>query len=295
MPQVGKNGDRSVKRKVSTVPVPKVVPGPGHPTVPDGTVVRSVKRPVVERGVPPVPKLTNRGPAGLNTKIEREGPFAPPKTELVEVAEGKKNRVAKSLQHLIVDITTLLPDPDNARLHPERNLNAIMDSLRQYGQMKPLVVRKQTRVVVAGNGTLEAAKALGWTKIAAAFEAMDDATAAGYGIADNRTAELAKWDLEVVARLDQLLMDNDHPTIGWSRDELEVLRAADWIPPPVDPDFGRDKGNQPLIVSFTPDEYEAIESVVDALCFGDESRQDWTVAQCLSYVCKKWLEQDGGE
>lgn len=166
----------------------------------------------------------NVRPPGLATKVEKPD---------VEATAGKKNNISKGLRPLIVDIEGLVPDPMNARLHPDRNLDSIKASLNLYGQLKALVVRKGTNVVIAGNGTLEAAKALGWTKIAANFEEFEsDAAAAGYGLADNRTAELAKWDFETVARIDKLLADAGHGMVGWSLDELEVLRMADWTPPP---------------------------------------------------------------
>ena len=59
--------------------------------------------------------------------------------------------------------------------------------------------------MVAGNGTLEAAKSLGWTEIAIARTPVgwtwDQIKA--FALADNRTAELAEWDDKVLA--DQLL------------------------------------------------------------------------------------------
>lgn len=135
-----------------------------------------------------------------------------------------KNKIDESLSKLIVPIEGLIPDPLNARLHPERNLEAIKLSLNEYGQKKPIVVNERTRIVVAGNGTMEAAKALGWTKIAANVTKMTDVEAAGYGLADNRTAELAKWDFEVVAKIDQLMLAKKKPTVGWTMNELEIMR-----------------------------------------------------------------------
>jgi ParB-like chromosome segregation protein Spo0J len=52
--------------------------------------------------------------------------------------------IAESLQPLIVPITQIKPDPKNARIHPEPNLNAIKKSLETYGQRKPIVVNKRT-------------------------------------------------------------------------------------------------------------------------------------------------------
>ena len=70
----------------------------------------------------------------------------------------------------MLSVSDLTPDAENARLHDDRNLEAIKSSLERFGQQKPIVV-DSTMSVVAGNGTLEAAKMLGWTKIRSATKA----------------------------------------------------------------------------------------------------------------------------
>ncbi len=117
-------------------------------------------------------------------------------------------------------------------MHGDRNMEAIRDSLRAYGQLKPVVVRAQTRVVVAGNGTMRAARELGWQRVAAVIVPMTDVEAAGYGLADNRTAELADWDNEVVARLSRFIQEAGGASVGWSADEIAALRRDDFLPPP---------------------------------------------------------------
>lgn len=96
-------------------------------------------------------------------------------------------------------LTELVSDPNNARQHDDKNLDAIKGSLTQFGQRKPIVIGKGN-VVIAGNGTLAAAKALGWASIEV-VRVPDDWTAdqaKAFALADNRTAELATWDNEVL-------------------------------------------------------------------------------------------------
>jgi hypothetical protein len=50
------------------------------------------------------------------------------------------------------------------RKHGRRNLDAIGASLAQFGQRRPLVVMGDM-TVIAGNGTLEAARSPGWSEI----------------------------------------------------------------------------------------------------------------------------------
>jgi DNA modification methylase len=96
-------------------------------------------------------------------------------------------------------IADLTPDPQNARQHDDKNLKAIMGSLKEFGQRKPIVIT-EAGTIVAGNGTVEAAKRLGWLDIEVVRVPSDwtDAQVKAFAIADNRTAELANWNQEVL-------------------------------------------------------------------------------------------------
>ena len=139
-----------------------------------------------------------------------------------------------------VNVNSLTPDPANARKHDGKNLKAIASSLEKFGQRKPIVVTPDS-IVVAGNGTLEAAKSLGWTEIAIARTPVgwtwDQIKA--FALADNRTAELAEWDDKVLA--DQLL---ELDANGW---ELEELGFENLEPPISD-----DDSNEPLSFDDAP-------------------------------------------
>src|SRR5207244_2187746 len=100
--------------------------------------------------------------------------------------------IAQELRSLARPLASLSVDPKNARRHGDANLAGIRASLNAHGQRKPIVVREG--VVLAGNGTLEAAKALGWTHLAAVEYEGPEALARAFAIADNRSAELATWD-----------------------------------------------------------------------------------------------------
>jgi len=113
-------------------------------------------------------------------------------------------RFAPGLDALARPIATLREDPGNARLHDDRNLDAIARSLELFGQQKPIVVMDDG-TVIAGNGTLRAAKGLGWKTIACVVTQLDKRAAAAFAVADNRTAELATWNPEVlIATLKEL-------------------------------------------------------------------------------------------
>jgi ParB-like chromosome segregation protein Spo0J len=118
-----------------------------------------------------------------------------------------------------VPITDLRIDPANARRHSDRNIDAIMSSLMRFGQQKPIVI-DANNVVRAGNGTLAAAKGLGWTHIDVVRSDLIGVEATAFAIADNRTAELAEWDTEVLAAA---LNDPDIGDLGFDAKEIRKI------------------------------------------------------------------------
>ena len=122
-----------------------------------------------------------------------------------------------NIEHL--PLASLSPDPANARRHNARNLDAIVASLRRFGQQKPIVV-DAGNVVRAGNGTLAAAAALGWATVAVVRSDLAGADLAAYAVADNRSAELAEWDAEMLAAT---LADQAVGDVGFTAAELAAL------------------------------------------------------------------------
>lgn len=122
-------------------------------------------------------------------------------------------------------VSELVNDPANVRKHSERNLEAIKGSLLRFGQQKPIVVGSDG-VVVAGNGTLEAARQLGWQEVAIVKTRLEGSDRTAYAIADNRTGELAEWDDAALAeQLSALAIDDEEllAAAGFDSDDLERL------------------------------------------------------------------------
>ena len=132
-----------------------------------------------------------------------------------------------------VPVDELHHDPANARIHSSRNLEAIKASLARFGQQKPIVVDKGN-VVRAGNGTLEAARSLGWEEISVVRSELLGAEMTAFAIADNRTAELAEWDQDVLAASLQALDEEDLPASDIGFSAYEMREILDSTQPPVE-------------------------------------------------------------
>lgn len=131
----------------------------------------------------------------------------------------------KQLIPMLVDRQQLAADPRNARAHDARSIKAIADSLARFGQRKPIVVRRG--VVIAGNGQLAAAEALGWDRIAVVDGSdLSDTDATAFGIADNRTAELSTWDTDILKELMADLPTDVSIALGFDGEELTELFSS---------------------------------------------------------------------
>jgi len=128
---------------------------------------------------------------------------------------------------MAVAVAELQPDPKNARKHDRRNLDAIKASLEKFGFRQPIVVQKQGMVIRAGNGRVEVSKELGWSHIPALVVDESEAHAVAYAIADNRTAELAEWDLEnladILVEMKEIDVEGLLDSTGFSGDDLDIL------------------------------------------------------------------------
>jgi DNA modification methylase len=126
-------------------------------------------------------------------------------------------------------------DPTNARKHSNINLSAIAESLKQFGQRKPIVITTEN-VIVAGNGTVEAARLLGLTDVDVVRVPKDWSAdqVKAFALADNRTAELAEWNPEVLSaqllELDEAGFDIEALGFDLQVEEVKTKIVDDEIP-----------------------------------------------------------------
>jgi DNA modification methylase len=104
------------------------------------------------------------------------------------------------------------------------DVSLIAESLEANGQYRPIVVRKSTREILAGNHTWQAAKLLGWREIWIVEADVDLDTAKRIVAVDNRTNDVARYDDEALAKLLGSL--DDLVGTGYTPDDLDALLAS---------------------------------------------------------------------
>ena len=102
------------------------------------------------------------------------------------------------MQVVVVPLAVLHLDPQNAR---KGNVQAIADSLSEFGQHRAIIAQKSTGRIISGNHTFLAAQSLGWTQVNVFWVDDDDETALRRGLADNAVGDQAKWDEDALRTL----------------------------------------------------------------------------------------------
>jgi DNA modification methylase len=135
-------------------------------------------------------------------------------------------------------IGDLVPDPENARLHNERNIGQIVRSLQEVGAARSIVIDENNQIL-AGNGVVDAAgiagiegvqvvEADGNTIIAVRRTGLTPDQKKRLALWDNRTGELALWDPEQLS----IEFDLGHLEGMFTKAELERLWVVDRKPVP---------------------------------------------------------------
>jgi hypothetical protein len=118
-----------------------------------------------------------------------------------------------------------------AKKNPRRGAVAeVIESLREFGQHRPVVVQRTTGEVIVGNHMLKAAKQLGWNEIDALIVDDTDDAALRRAIADNAVGDKATWDDEELAEV----MQEIGAVPGMNEADIDKLIAKLAPPPKVE-------------------------------------------------------------
>lgn len=131
------------------------------------------------------------------------------------------------MELLELPIDEVYQDPNNVRLHDDKNIDAIKGSLKKFGFQSPIVIDKDN-IILAGNGRHVAAKALGLKTIPCVRSELENFDKMAFALADNRTAELATWNMEKLS--EQLEIIEDRELIGFDDDFIKLDDDLDSTP-----------------------------------------------------------------
>jgi ParB-like chromosome segregation protein Spo0J len=133
---------------------------------------------------------------------------------------------ALELQVIYRAIETLTPFARNARTHSQSQIRKLRDSIQSFGFVNPVLIN-QAGTIIAGHGRVEAAKLLGMIEVPTiCLEKLSPDQIRAYVIADNRLAEDAGWDEQILKiELQHLisLPDVDVSITGFEVAEIDLI------------------------------------------------------------------------
>lgn len=145
----------------------------------------------------------------------------------------------------LVPVGELIPYVNNARTHSDGQIVKLQASIREFGFVNPVLI-DGSKNIIAGHGRVEAAKREGISEVPCVFvEHLTDTQRKAYILADNRLAEDAGWDVDILKlELDALAnLDFDIALTGFdvsdmsapdvSDDDFDADAVADAIAEPV--------------------------------------------------------------
>jgi DNA modification methylase len=137
----------------------------------------------------------------------------------------------------MTSIKDLKSDHKNARKRTDRSAKLIAESLQRYGAARSIVIDEENRIL-AGNGTIEGAKAAGIKNvrvietdgteiIAVKRTGLTEDEKIGLALADNRTSDLSDWDRDMLQQLSE-----EHDIAPWfdADDLAEILGTVEQLP-----------------------------------------------------------------
>jgi hypothetical protein len=194
----------------------------------------------------------------------------------------------------------LQPDPANRRKHNPRNIAMLVDALQKVGAARSIVV-DEDGVILAGNGVAEAAAAAGLTKlqivdtdgetmIAVRRSGLSAEQKKELAIFDNRTAELAEWDIEMLAADLQAGEDLSAYFLPEELEQLTGIFAATQMGAPSLQSGDRQHFQQ-MTFSLHDDQVETVKAALaKAQAAGcDSPLNDNTNGNALAHLCEAFL------
>lgn len=145
----------------------------------------------------------------------------------METQVDATRKIEPRLSIIYQDTTALNPRKNNPRIHSKKQIEQIARSITQFGFTNPVLVDDDNGII-AGHGRVAAAKLVGLSQVPTVrLSAMSEAQIRAYVIADNKLAENAGWDRNLLGLefqyLSSLDVDFDVSLTGFELPEIDLL------------------------------------------------------------------------
>ena len=172
---------------------------------------------IIEKNIPSISADENNG-SFIDDKLKNT-------TNVSKIANSNKENSIIT----IMDASEIIPYDRNPRIISKTAIDKVAKSIKEFGFLNPIIIDKNN-IIIAGHTRLKACQKLGITRVPVIkAEYLTPAQVKAYRIADNKTAQEASWDKELLAiEIGELKSFDDDDKIditltGFDLKELETL------------------------------------------------------------------------
>jgi len=175
-----------------------------------------------------------------------------------KIISNLNNSVNIELAIRYIDVSFLKEYKRNVKIHSEKQIAKLLQSMSTYGVVTPILVDKNYELI-AGHGRLEALKQLGYQKIPIIMlEHLTEAQIKAYRLADNRIADEAEYNIDLLKiELQELVTCDDFVITDTGFDIAEIDNII------ID-DYSEKKEN-----TDEADEIDNLKNIEKRVHFGD--------------------------
>lgn len=129
------------------------------------------------------------------------------------------------IKTVTLKISDIHPYPNNPR-NNDNAVDAVVESIKQCGYIAPIII-DENNVILAGHTRYKALKKLGYTEVDVIIkDNLNEQQKRKYRVLDNKTNELAEWDLEMLEKELEGL-DFGELDVDWGIEEEEELKVKE--------------------------------------------------------------------
>jgi len=161
------------------------------------------------------------------------------------------------------DPSALHPHPRNTNTHSAEQIDQIANMIDLVGWTKPIIV-DENDVILAGHGACMAAIQRSADRVPVLVKKdLSEERKRAYLIADNKIAQNAEWDFELLkSELDDLIQfpEISADIMGFSDEDMKMFKSVELSD--GSGEGGESNGLKTMVFHVTPDQYEVIYDVL---------------------------------
>ena len=129
----------------------------------------------------------------------------------------------KNYEQKLIAVADVKPDKKNARTHSEKQVEQIVESIKEFGFANPIIVDDKN-ALIAGHGRLQAAQLLEMESVSAVvITGLTKKQKRAYMIADNQIALNSGWDFDILKTEVEGLDGFNIDLLGFGSGEMEHI------------------------------------------------------------------------